>query len=504
MAARVAIRRLELRGLAPRDHPAPGELQQRLVDAAQKFLPEAIEQAVRQWSGEAVLRIRRLEVDITLDAAFEPQAFAAFLARAIVRELRRAEQTGSAHGGSDGVICYASRAIYLAALLEALAEGCAADRWWLRDAEGLRFLSRSQAIRTAVLAEPRVGLEALASLPPLRRMSVLHALTPGEADRILDELARADLGSASLEECAEAVAAAAAELPEGASALAVFIATFARKPALASESLAAATRLWAAIDHVPRDGAADRAIAHPSQDRDAATRVAPDADAQGILAAAARRHWPSRSEPSYRFTQFGGLLLLLPDLEFSDIARIVATWPDLPPETAALIGHAALGLCAGRQRFAEYLGDGLWRELFGLDARAPTSAMSAHLDAIPAERWATLESLLEPLSRRGDARFLLAPRSLLGSRAAARALAGLARAASRRFALRLPGFRDASAPFLWTNLLATTAALEHRTGGWSARLSRPPLDVLLSLARIAEGSVHAPSGARVDFARVPL
>jgi hypothetical protein len=44
--------------------------------------------------------------------------------------------------------------------------------------------------------------------------------------------------------------------------------------------------------------------------------------------------------------------------------------------------------------------------------------------------------------------------------------------------------------------------LEHRPGGWHARLGRPPLDVLLSLSRIAEGSVTTPSGARVDLARV--
>jgi Contractile injection system tape measure protein len=503
MPARVAIRRLELRGLAPRDHPAPGELQHRLVDAARKFLPEALEQSVRLWTGEAVVRIRRLEVDLTLEAAFEPQNFAAVLARAIAEELRRAEERGSSHGGNDGVVYYASRAIYLAALLEALAEGRATNQWWLRDAEGLRLLSRSQAIRTAVLAEPRVGLEALASLAPLRRMSVLGALAPIEADRVLDQLARANSGSADLEQCAEAVAAAAAELPEGASALAIFVGAFARKPAVAGEPLAAAARLWTEIDSVPRNDAVDDVATSRPLWRDGAAKAATAGEARRILVAAARKARPDQSQPTFRFTQFGGLLLLLPDLGMPEIASLVATWPDAPNDTAALIGHAALGLCAGRRRFAEYLDDGLWRELFGLDAKASSSAMSARLGAIPAEQWAAFEPLLEPLSRRGDARFLLAPRSLVASRAAARALAGLARAASTRFALRLPGFRDASAPFLWTNLLATTAALERRPGGWSARLNRPPLDVLLSLARVAEGSVHAPSGARVDFGRAP-
>src|SRR5215475_542536 len=123
MPARIAIRRLQIRGLAPRDHPAPDDLKHRLMDAAGTFLPEALEQAVSAWSGDAVLRIRRLHVDVTLDATFQPQAFAALLARAITREVRRAEAGAAVGGGSDGVVCYPSRAMYVAGLLEALTEG---------------------------------------------------------------------------------------------------------------------------------------------------------------------------------------------------------------------------------------------------------------------------------------------------------------------------------------------------------------------------------------------
>jgi hypothetical protein len=108
------------------------------------------------------------------------------------------------------------------------------------------------------------------------------------------------------------------------------------------------------------------------------------------------------------------------------------------------------------------------------------------------------------LDRQRDARFLLPPRDLVGSRAAAHVLAGLARAALARFARRLVGFGAASAPFLWVNLLSATAVLERRPGGWSARLSRPPLDVLLALSHIAEGSVQAPSGVRIELARVAV
>jgi hypothetical protein len=133
--------------------------------------------------------------------------------------------------------------------------------------------------------------------------------------------------------------------------------------------------------------------------------------------------------------------------------------------------------------------------------QAPAAAITARLGAIAASDWATLAPLGAPLDSQRDARFLLARRDLTGSRAAVHTLAMLARAVSSRFARRLIGFGHASAPFLWANLLGVSAVLERRSDGWHARLNRPPLDVLLSLSRIVEGSVALPSGARVEIAR---
>jgi hypothetical protein len=71
-----------------------------------------------------------------------------------------------------------------------------------------------------------------------------------------------------------------------------------------------------------------------------------------------------------------------------------------------------------------------------------------------------------------------------------------------RFTRRLWGFRDGSAPFLWAKLLDVNAVLERRSDGWSARLARPPLDIVLSLGGIAEDTVTAPTGARIQLTRV--
>src|SRR5580698_1199682 len=156
---RVAIRRLTVRGLAPRDHPSPTDLQARLTAAARAHLPDALAEAIAPRPDGTVLRIRRLDVDISLGAEVEPKAFASVLAGAIAAAIRHAADTATESG--DGITGFPSRAHHLVALLDALADGQAAHRWWLRDADGFAFLSRPVALRTAILADPVIGAEAL-------------------------------------------------------------------------------------------------------------------------------------------------------------------------------------------------------------------------------------------------------------------------------------------------------------------------------------------------------
>src|SRR5215468_6697852 len=104
MAGRLTIRRLRLAGLAPRDHPAPLSLETRLAEAAHRALASALDRALAAWSGPEVVRVRRLEVEIVMDAGFDPDLFAALLARAIASALRRV--------GGDGVVAYPTRSAY--------------------------------------------------------------------------------------------------------------------------------------------------------------------------------------------------------------------------------------------------------------------------------------------------------------------------------------------------------------------------------------------------------
>ena len=102
----------------------------------------------------------------------------------------------------------------------------------------------------------------------------------------------------------------------------------------------------------------------------------------------------------------------------------------------------------------------------------------------------------QPAQRALSARAARACRAPAGASAAAsvRGLAALAHALASRFGRRLNGLREPSAPFLWENLLGAGGVLEPVEGGWQARLSRPPLDVLLSLSRLADGTVRLPGG----------
>ncbi len=518
MACALAIRRLRLAGLAPRDHPAPRDLEARLAESARTWLAPALARRLDHRSDGAVVRVRRLAVDVTLDTGFDHEAFADLLAGAIATALERATKDATADG--DTVVVFASRAAYLAVLFEALASGRATQHWHLRDAaEGLRFLAPSAAIRTALLAEPVDGEAALMTLSPGRLVSLLSALGARECARVLDAIAAASAAVGPEAAVAAIVAAADSCGPAAPEPLVLYLR--ARAAGLAGGSiLAAVARVWVslagAVDRPYETSSrpwldwlagkpADRSGARP----DPAGLIVLDAARLALAASLARRR--AGGAPGQRYgnagqlrrsptlTRFAGLLLLVPGLEIDAITERVAEWPGAPQaDTAALIAYASVGMCAGRQRLAAWLQESLWRELFGLDHRPTAADLAERLGAIGEPQWRTLAPLGLPLDGCRNARFLLASRAMLGAPggapASVRGLAALAHGLASRFGRRLNGLRAPSAPFLWDNLLGSGGVLEPVEGGWEARLSRPPLDVLLSLSHLAEGTVRLPGG----------
>ena len=468
-----------------------------------------------------MVRVRRLAVDVTLDTGFDHEAFADLLAGAIAAGVERATKDSTADG--ETVVVFANRAAYLAALLEALAAGRATQRWHLHEAaEGLRFLAPSAAIRTALLAEPVDGEAALMSLSPGRLASLLSALGARESERVLDAFAATSSAAVGPEAAVAAVVAAAegggSGVPEP---LALYLR--ARTAGAAGGSiLVAVARVWVslagAVDRPYETSSrpwldwlagkpADRSGARP----DPTGLIVPEAARLALATSLTRPRAGGAPGPRYSdaaqlrgspmLTRFAGLLLLVPGLEIDAITERVGEWPGAPQaDTAALIAYASVGLCAGRRRLAAWLQESLWRELFGLDHRTTAADLAERLGAIGEPQWRTLAPLGLRLDSPRNARFLLAPRALIGApvgasaAASVRGLAALAHALASRFGRRLNGLREPSAPFLWENLLGAGGVLEPVEGGWQARLSRPPLDVLLSLSRLAEGTVRLPGG----------
>ena len=126
----------------------------------------------------------RIELELTVDAGAEPEllrrTLARTLARAIARRLDRA---------ADGVLFFPDRIGYLARFLADLAAGDAWHLWYYEAFAGLRVLPVAAALRTAILAEPERGLQALARLASAELARTLEALSPAEAERVLDGLA---------------------------------------------------------------------------------------------------------------------------------------------------------------------------------------------------------------------------------------------------------------------------------------------------------------------------
>lgn len=525
MSGRLAIRRLRLAVLAPHDHPAPNALEARLAEAARTGLAPALEKRMAAPT-DGILRIRRLHVDITLDGSFDDAGFAALLAGAIGAALRHAADgdgagaAGSGDAATDNVVGFPDQAGYVAALVEALASGRTGGCWWLRDADGLRMLPPAMAVRTALLADPAIGEAALLRLPPARQAAVLAVLGGREAARVMEGLAAAAAVAASAEAAAVVVAdclaaAATAAMPPPVLPLALYL----RAVAVAGggPALAAAVRVAAALadamavvtpNALPEAIRAAMGLGGEAARRALAESLGVPASALAVAAktgalpgAAARALAERRTERAAgtlgdapQATRFAGLLLLVPGLEFDTIAERVAALADA--DTMALIGFAALGLCAGRRHFPAWLREPVWRALFGLDPNEAAASLADRLGAIPQPAWHSLAAFGVTPGTQREARFLLPrrPRSGGWDRSAVRSLAMLANGIAARFAARLIGLRTASAPFLWDNLLGAGGVFEQGPDGWEARLNRPPLDVLVSLSRLTEGSVRLPRG----------
>ena len=102
---------------------------------------------------------------------------------------------------------------------------------------------------------------------------------------------------------------------------------------------------------------------------------------------------------------------------------------------------------------------------------------------------------------RTDGRWLATPAAMRDRPRVRAAVQGLANAALRDLTNRLPGFSEASAPFIWRNLLNVGATITVEGEGLRATLERPPLDVLLAMSGLADRAMLLADGRELQLER---
>lgn len=481
-ADRLDIRRLAVTCLHAADHPSPEAVQRRIDELVAGIGRELGEALAPFAGGDGLWLLRRVELDMTLDLDVPADAARRHCARALAQGIaRRLDRS------ADGVVFFADRTAHLARFLADLAAGDAWSLWYHQGFAGLKMLPLPMALRTAMLAEPARGLQALASLSPVELARVLDALGTAEAGRILDELP-AEPAAEALPVLVELLESSGWPPFSPACPERLALALAASLPA---RGLAASARAVARLRHLQATDARplSAALLRGLPARDAGLLLPLLAAPPALLARLMQLAAPAAAAPVAgieRYTPFGGpflLLRLLGELPLDGLGD----WPDAEGAPAATAMRAlVLAAAVGPEEALAFLLDPAWRELLALPPSllpATLGRWSREVDSAAVRRW-----------RRGLAgvprgRGAALPAVICPEPALERAVGAASRWLLARLAGRLPGFAGSSPAYLRANFLAVRARIEP---GWQVVLSRPPLDVVLAMTGLGRGRVDLP------------
>ena len=418
-----------------RDHPAPERLKGRLDDALGKSLPEALAGAVARWfsdADESVWLIRRLDLDLDINAAWDREQ----LAKSWAGQFARALAAGMrADGDGQNVIRFPDRAAYLAAFLGDLADSSAWGRWYYESFEGLRPLPLSAALRTAVCERAGEGLTALLLLPRHGLGRVLRALSPQDARRVLESVTGGEGLGGDEGACLDALWAAWGREEagawgadgEGLHALRLCLAVCGERRELATPALRNTARALVRLARRLGDDSGRRGErllkALAARDLAALYEAAGTGDAEVLAAlmrcpagAVAEIGRSLRSEPSGamsdeaaevsgpRDTPFGGIFLLLPLLDEMPLEEATAGWPEAEGTRAAAVVRLLLlaGSC-GRARARLVFSDALARDLLRIAPALTPRAIASWQKSVGPSRLRAFAERLDEWRREGVA-----------------------------------------------------------------------------------------------------
>jgi len=345
--------------------------------------------------------IRQLDVSLVLDPKIEQARVAEVWAREIARSIVEAIQSDAPE-----ILHFPDRASYLAHFLVDVAGGYAWERWYYSEFAGLRMLSTSATLRTAICDSPETGLRALHLLSRDQVRSILQSLNVNDARRVFSSIL-SGVGNATKSECIPLIVEAwnagvgSEHLDADRLSLLLYIRVTHEHSDLAGEGLRAMAVATCCLASLLRDRSGQVAELF------SALRSGEISALYTILGAAAEPLLPlldcspealeslldgagekSSVDPAtqrqIRFTAFGGVFLLFPVLDEFPFHAATYGWPDLGNTSpAAIVRALVLAKCFGKDRFLGCLRDPLVRDLLQIPPQALAPEIVEWLRIIP-------------------------------------------------------------------------------------------------------------------------
>ncbi len=517
-ASALHIERLHNQYLVPTDFSLGDDLRNRCEASLQLDLVSALSRSLdRRLPAEdpSVWFVRKLVLDFPVSAEVPGYLAADVWAEQIADGLL---ETLLRKRGED-VVRFPDRAAYRAHFFLDLADGSAWNKWYYAPFEGLRALSTSAALRTAMLDSTETTLQALDLLGD-REFQLVRVLCPGDAARVLAGLSAGPSAGAPAEYVLAAIRAAGV-VPYGDEerrALGLYFAarrdTAGGSGQLLGDAVRAVARLLRCLEERPalRGGLDIRAFG-PEHAAVLAPLLACPSAVQDLL------HSEKRAvEGERRYTHFGGMFLLLPLIDELPLPD----WPDAPAVRLLILAK-----CLGRDRAGGCLNDEVMRDLLqirpdldlaewsrgirreqldrwlaelrdwhvqeGTADGPPFEMRKAHRRGAPVilsvdrarEIWMGYQAAGEADFSAGvtrDLDYLTLPRKLGVRRAVDLAFSVAAQGVLRNLSWKLPGFALSSLPYLFANFLDCSAAVEEAPELYVVRLGRAPLHLILGMA----------------------
>jgi hypothetical protein len=496
---RLRVRKWCNRHLVSEVHPAPDRVRDQIDDAVRRDLGRAVAArlALAAHDDGAVVFVRRLELDWTVDVGGDPDDITRMCALVLARDLLHEIATDT----TGNVVRFSSPAEYLASYVLWRARDLGPPPWFYEPFEGWATLPASAAIRAALCDNDEIGRDALTVLSPDSLAQVARIVTRHDAQAIVHALAEFSVGEPRPSRI-RTVLAATLSCPPPAAVFerdGLIIWLLARAPLADASSLHTAARILRVVNGSrKRSGrTVNEALANLcDESMSGAIQEAARGDDSRLLARLAERVDTANTAFTTADTPYGGLFLMLDAMEREAIERATVAMTELHGTAAAdLLTFIILCHCLGHETWQRAFEDSFWRTTLRIAPAIDLTTAAEWLggsDGTDGPRPCRLIEADDGPSALPDELDCVIDRSgLLPSHWAATCGAAAARAL-RRFARRLPGFGDASCMHLWNNLLDLSATVEGREDRVVVRLTRAPLDVILRLSGQTRGERRWP------------